>query len=283
MQSNTMIIAEKASTFALPPTIVIFDSGVGGLSVYDEVRQLLPNARYIFAFDNAGFPYGEKPAEQIILRTKQFIEQIVLNYSVDLVVIACNTASTVVLPTLRKHFPFPIVGVVPAIKPAVKLTRNGVIGLLATRATINRQYTHDLINQFATHCKVELIGSARLVELAEEKLHKKPISHSELTEIVLPWLALAKIPDTIVLGCTHFPLLKTELQTVLPTTCQFIDSGTAIARRVYSLLEKQILTYITPVIEENIAICTRADHYAARLDDVLANYGFNTRLEYLLK
>lgn len=279
MQSKTTLITEMASAIALPPTIVIFDSGVGGLSVYDEIRQLLPNARYIFAFDNDGFPYGEKPAELIVLRTKQLIEQIALNYSVDLVVIACNTASTVVLPTLRQHFSFPIVGVVPAIKPAVKLTRNGVIGLLATRATINRQYTHDLINQFAEHCEVELIGSARLVELAEEKLHGKSINHNELTEILLPWLALAKIPDTIVLGCTHFPLLKTELQLVLPTTCQFIDSGAAIARRVYSLLEKQITAKTMSVIEENIAICTKADHYAAKLDDVLTGYGFSSRLE----
>ncbi len=280
MQLKTIMLAEKDSVMTLSPTILIFDSGVGGLSIYKEIRQLLPYAHFIFAFDNAGFPYGEKPAEQIISRTYRLIEKIVVHYTIDLVVIACNTASTVVLPKLRQHFPFPIVGVVPAIKPAVALTRNGVIGLLATRATVNREYTHDLIRRFAPHCQVELLGSSRLVELAEEKLHSKPIYLSEFSEIILPWLTLAKIPDTIVLGCTHFPLLKFELQSVLPATCQFIDSGVAVAQRVYSLLDKLSITHTKPVIESNIAICTCTNDYVNKLDNVLANYGFMTRLTY---
>nr|MDQ6119739.1 glutamate racemase [Klebsiella pneumoniae subsp. pneumoniae] len=125
-----------------------------------------------------------------------------------LAVIACNTASTVSLPALREKFAFPVVGVVPAIKPAARLTANGIVGLLATRGTVKRPYTRELIDRFANECRIEMLGSAELVELAEAKLHGEPVPLEELRRILRPWLRMQEPPDTVVLGCTHFPLYR---------------------------------------------------------------------------
>lgn len=133
-----------------------------------------------------------------------------------LAVIACNTASTVSLPALREKFPFPVVGVVPAIKPAARLTANGIVGLLATRGTVKRPYTRELIERFANECQIAMLGSAELVEMAEAKLHGETVSLEELRRILRPWLRMQEPPDTVVLGCTHFPLLQEELLKVLP-------------------------------------------------------------------
>lgn len=148
-----------------------------------------------------------------------------------LAVIACNTASTVSLPALREKFPFPVVGVVPAIKPAARLTANGIVGLLATRGTVKRPYTRELIERFANECQIAMLGSAELVEMAEAKLHGETVSLEELRRILRPWLRMQEPPDTVVLGCTHFPLLQEELLKVLPEGTRLVDSGAAIARR----------------------------------------------------
>lgn len=146
------------------PTVLVFDSGVGGLSVYDEIRRLLPDLHYIYAFDNVAFPYGEKSETFIVERVVEIVTAVQQRYPLSLAVIACNTASTVSLPALREKFAFPVVGVVPAIKPAARLTANGVVGLLATRATVKRPYTHELIARFANECQIAMLGSAELVE-----------------------------------------------------------------------------------------------------------------------
>ncbi|AJR01520.1 Glutamate racemase [Enterobacteriaceae bacterium bta3-1] len=186
------------------PTALVFDSGVGGLSVYQEIRNLLPDLHYIYAFDNQGFPYGEKDEAFIIERVVKTVAEVQKRHPLSIVIIACNTASTITLPALRERFSFPIVGVVPAIKPAAKLTRNGVVGLLATKATVQRSYTHDLIARFATDCDIKMLGSSELVVLAEAKLHGEVIDHAILKKILRPWLSMAEPPDTVVLGCTHF-------------------------------------------------------------------------------
>jgi len=262
------------------PSILIFDSGVGGLSVYKEIKQLLPNLHYIYAFDNVGFPYGEKQESFIIERVVKIVEQIEKNHPLDLAVIACNSASTVVLPALREKFKFSIVGVVPAIKPAVALSKNNVVGLLATKATVATSYTHELIKQFADDCKVELLGSSRLVELAEEKLHGKSVDLDEVEEIFAPWLQLKVMPDTVILGCTHFPLLIDELKTVLPKHIQFIDSGSAIARRVAALIPGENKHIVKD--KDNVAICTRLDEQAQTLLTVLKHYQLNSLTEYAI-
>lgn len=262
------------------PNVLVFDSGVGGLSVYDEIRQLLPNLNYIYAFDNAGFPYGEKSESFIIERDVNIVEMVEKEHSLDLVVVACNTASTVVLPALRAKFKFPIVGVVPAIKPAVALTKNGIVGLLATKGTVARTYTHDLIKQFASDCKVELLGSSRLVELAEDKLHGKSVDLEEIREIFYPWNQLKVMPDVVVLGCTHFPLLLDELKSVLPKGTMFIDSGAAIAKRVATLIPNINKDQIS--LNNNFAICTCLDSYAKALQPTLSRYQLNNLIEYKL-
>ncbi len=197
------------------PTVLVFDSGVGGLSIYDEIRHLLPDLHYIYAFDNVAFPYGEKTKRLLLSEWWQLSPQC-KTLSLALAVVACNTASTVSLPALREKFDFPVVGVVPAIKPAARLTANGIVGLLATRGTVKRSYTHELIARFANECQIEMLGSAEMVELAEAKLHGEDVSLDALKRILRPWLRMKEPPDTVVLGCTHFPLLQEELLQVLP-------------------------------------------------------------------
>lgn len=254
------------------PTALVFDSGVGGLSVYQEIRSLLPDLHYIYAFDNQGFPYGEKDEAFIIERVVKTVAEVQKRHPLSIVIIACNTASTITLPALRERFSFPIVGVVPAIKPAAKLTRNGVVGLLATKATVQRSYTHDLIARFATDCDIKMLGSSELVVLAEAKLHGEVIDHTVLKKILRPWLSMAEPPDTVVLGCTHFPLLREELAAVLPDGTRLVDSGAAIARRVAWLIANQENTLST---EDDVAYATKTNSDTEALLPVLHRMGFS--------
>lgn len=272
-------ITSAAATPSNPrPTVLVFDSGVGGLSVYDEIRQLLPDLHYIYTFDNAAFPYGEKTEEFIVERVVDIVTAVAHSYPLALVVIACNSASTVTLPALRERFDFPVVGVVPAIKPAARLTRNGIVGLLATRGTVKRPYTHELVRRFAGECKTEMLGSAELVELAEAKLQGKDVPLEEIRRILQPWLRMKEPPDTVVLGCTHFPLLAEELQQVLPEGTRLIDSGAAIARRTAWLLENESPKMRSE--ESNLAFCLAMNEQAVQLVPVLQRYGFD-KLEKL--
>lgn len=238
------IISTAATTSKRRPTVLVFDSGVGGLSVYDEIRQLLPDLHYLYVFDNVAFPYGEKSEAFIVERVLDIVTAAASRYPLALVVIACNTASTVSLPALRERFTFPVVGVVPAIKPAARLTRNGVVGLLATRATVKRPYTHELVARFASECRIEMLGSAELVELAEEKLQGKDVSLDTVRHILQPWLKMNEPPDTIVLGCTHFPLLTDELQQVLPSGTRLVDSGRQLQGEPYGYWKMRRLRLI---------------------------------------
>ncbi|MGL5584547.1 MAG: glutamate racemase [Plesiomonas sp.] len=250
------------------PTVLVFDSGVGGLSIYQEIRQRLPDLHYIYAFDNACFPYGEQPEALIIERVLAIVSAIASQHPLDMVIIACNTASTITLPALRARFAIPIVGVVPAIKPAAERTRNGIIGLLATRATVKRPYTHQLISQFASQHHVKLLGSAELVQLAEQKMQGQPIAPHALRHILAPWLTPTFAPDTIVLACTHFPLLKEELQQIFPSHTQLIDSGSAVAKRVEYLLTQQngLSTTVNSTQQpKNQSYCTLWDTHAEQL------------------
>ncbi|KLU15948.1 MULTISPECIES: glutamate racemase [Xenorhabdus] len=256
------------------PTILVFDSGVGGLSVYQEIRQLLPDLHYIYAFDNEAFPYGEKTAEVIVERVVQIVDTIQKKHPLAVVVIACNTASTVSLPALRERFSFPVVGVVPAIKPAAKLTCNRVVGLLATSATVKRDYTKELIARFATDCQMYAIGSAELVELAERKLHGKDVPLKELEKILKPWLRMKEPPDTVILGCTHFPLIAEEIAQVLPDGTRLIDSGAAIARRTAWLIKNREDLFLTTA--NNLAYCTKIEPESETLHPVLRELGFLT-------
>jgi glutamate racemase len=266
------------------PTILVVDSGVGGLSIYQPLWQRWPTLRYLYAFDNAGFPYGDLSADEVISRLITLIDAVQQRHCFQLVVVACNTASTAALPFLRQRFSVPIIGVVPAIKPAAAITRNGVIGLLATPATIQRPYIDELIQQFATHCWVERLGSTELVQLAEAKLRGAGIASEAIAAILLPWLQQKEVPDTVVLGCTHFSLLREELLALLPPETQVIDSIAAITRQV----ERILFTMGGPPADmaiqpgpafpkaSNRAYCTRWDRAAEALQPALQRYQFQS-------
>ena len=223
--------------------ILIFDSGVGGLTIFNEISQKLSDHSLIFASDNAAYPYGTKSESDLIDRVNFIVGQLLENYHPDILVIACNSASTVVLPVLREEIDIPIVGVVPAIKPAATASKTGSIGVLATPATIKRKYTRELIEEFAVGCKVTLVGSSELVDMAEQYMNGTEPDFQHLTEIVSPFMDISVQPkiDTIVLACTHFPLLKQQLNKVFMAnnaSMNLIDSGAAIATRVADILDK---------------------------------------------
>ena len=218
-----------------PPKILVFDSGVGGISILQKVQQQLPWCEYIYASDNRAFPYGTKDESELVARVDLVLKVLTEKINPDIVIIACNTASTVALPKIRSHFQKPVVGVVPAIKPAAQISSSKVIGLLATPGTIDRPYTQWLIDDFAPTCQVIKAGSSRLVEIAEEKIRGKAPDLEELRNIIAPLFTTPEL-DTVVLACTHFPLLGEELASVTPRAIQWVDSGDAIARRVASLI-----------------------------------------------
>ncbi|WP_049721690.1 glutamate racemase [Gilvimarinus polysaccharolyticus] len=264
------------------PHIVIFDSGVGGLSILQAARQQLPHCRFSYLSDNAGFPYGNKPASQVIDRAchvlTSFTQQV---KDVDIYVIACNTASTLALPRLRRHFSRPVVGVVPAIKPAALNSKNRYIGLLATPGTVKRSYTKRLIQEFAADCQVVCVGSSALVELAERKLRQLPITTDELLPILKPFLTAGKANpspdklDTLVLACTHFPLLAAEIQQVVGSDIYLIDSGAAIARRIEYWAQRIVPAGYSSQ-QPTYAWFTRDDQNIVELAPTLALFGFKS-------
>lgn len=183
----------------MKPTILIFDSGMGGLSVYREIKAALPQVHYLYCFDNAFFPYSEKSEQAIIDRTLSICRTINEQYPIDIIVIGCNTASTVVLPALRAVFNCPVVGTVPAIKPAAAISRTKTIGLLATKGTVKRPYVDDLIKNYANDCKVERIGSTKLPEIAEQKIYGYSVDLIAVRHEVKAWLDNKEL-DTVILG-----------------------------------------------------------------------------------
>ena len=211
--------------------ILIFDSGVGGLSVVKALREQMPGAPLAYVCDNAALPYGTKADAWLVQRIVQVCRAAVATSGARVLVVACNTASTLALEALRAAVPIPVVGTVPAIKPAAALSRSGVIGLLATSATVTRPYTDTLIHDFAGHCTVVRVAADGLVEQAERLLAGEPVDDAVIDAGLAP-LWCAPTLDTVVLGCTHFPLLRDLLNARAPRPLQWVDSGSAIARRV---------------------------------------------------
>ncbi len=221
-----------------PPRILLFDSGMGGLTVATCVRAHLPHAHLIYSADNAGFPYGAWKEEELVARIVHVIGALIESTNPDIVVIACNTASTLAMVALREKYKVPFVGTVPAIKPAAAQTRSNVIGVLATPGTVSREYTHTLIHTYAFHCKVLLHGARRLAEIAEQKLKGHPPDLDELRQEIAPVFRTraGKKTDVVVLGCTHYPLLVEEMKQVAPWDVSYLDPAPAIARRVGDVL-----------------------------------------------
>jgi glutamate racemase len=220
------------------PTILVFDSGLGGLTVYREVVKACPHARFIYAADDAFFPYGRHGEPVLVARVLRVMDEWIAAHRPDLIVIACNTASTLVLPQLRARFQVPFVGTVPAIKPACAGSKSKLVSVLGTEATVSREYTRTLIRDFAGGCAVTLIGSPRLAELAEAALKGEPVGDEAIAAELAPCFVetAGARTDTVVLACTHYPLLLDRLQRLAPWPVEWIDPAPAIARRVSDLL-----------------------------------------------
>jgi glutamate racemase len=220
------------------PTILVFDSGLGGLTVYREVARARPDARYVYAADDALFPYGAIEEDRLIARALDLMGRLIAAHRPDLVVIACNTASTIVLPTLRAQLSVPFVGTVPAIKPACAASKTKRVSVLGTEATVKREYTKALIREFAADCQVTLVGSARLAGLAEAALAGEAVADEDIATEIAPCFVDdgSARTDTIVHACTHYPLLGDQLARLSPWPVNFIDPAPAIARRVVDLI-----------------------------------------------
>lgn len=222
--------------------ILLFDSGVGGLTVLAEVRKLLPDAPIIYAADTAGLPYGEKTEAEVAARVAGLLGRLSERYSPRLITIACNTASTIALGMVRDVLHVPIVGTVPAIKPAAEMTRTGTIGLLGTAATIRQGYVDRLEAEFAggkrliRHAAPELVEAAELVLRGEEP---DPAVFARAAEGLRGQPGGADI-DTVVLACTHFPLVEDRLRAALGADVQFVHGAQGIARRIEFLTRGQV-------------------------------------------
>jgi len=213
--------------------LLFFDSGVGGLSVLGPTRQLLPTAPIVYAADSAGFPYGKRSEAELATRVPALLGRLVERFRPRLAVIACNTASTIALDHARAALDIPVVGTVPAIKPAAELSKSRVIGVLGTEATVRQPYVDDLAERFAADCTVIRHGSPELVELAEAKLAGQTIEIQAVHDAIAPMLLHpdGEKMDVMVLACTHFPLLADEISTTFPAIAQ-VDGGPGIARRI---------------------------------------------------
>ncbi len=218
-------------------TILVFDSGLGGLTVYREVVAACPDADFLYVVDDAAFPYGRLAEPVLIARVVELMGALIAAHRPDLVVIACNTASTIVLPELRKNFAVPFVGTVPAIKPACAASVSKRVSVLGTEATVQREYTRALIRDFAKGCEVTLVGSTALAGYAEAELNGAPASDEDIRAEIAPCFRIGgKRTDTVVLACTHYPLLLHRLHKLAPWPVNFIDPAPAIARRAVDLL-----------------------------------------------
>ena len=221
--------------------ILFFDSGMGGLSVLAPTRALLPQAPLVYVADSAGFPYGTRSEAEIAARVPALLGRLAERYDPRLIVIACNTASTIALQHVRAALDVPIVGTVPAIKPAAAMSRTRVIGVLGTEATVRQPYVDDLSARFAAGKTVLRHGSPGLVTAAEAKLHGQSVDPDAVRNAIA---GLRDQPggdaiDVIVLACTHFPLLQEELQAVVGPHVALIDGAAGIARRIAHLTEGQ--------------------------------------------
>lgn len=257
----------------LHPTILVFDSGLGGLTVLSRTTLASPGAGIVYAADDAGFPYGRLGEAELVARVLAVMERLVARFHPDLVVIACNTASTLVLPALRARFAIPFVGTVPAIKPAAALTRTGLVSVLATPGTVARDYTRGLIETYAGACAVTLVGSTRLAGLAEAALKGEPVDDDAVRAEIAPCFVErgGARTDVVTLSCTHYPLLLERMKRLAPWPVEWIDPAPAIARRVAQLLGPAAPA--EPLAGDAVAVFTSGTGLTGPLRIALAGYG----------
>lgn len=218
--------------------VLVFDSGVGGLSVAAEIRRALPHVAIDYLADSAVFPYGALEPPVLVGRVMALMEEMLAEISPAALVIACNTASTLVLPPLRARFSLPVVGTVPAVKPAAERSRSRLVSVLATPGTVKREYTHDLIRQFGKDCRFTLVGSKGLAGLVERLHGGEAVPDEAFRAEVAPCFVQeeGRRTDCVVLACTHYPLVIERLEAVAPWPVEWIDPAQAIARRVATVI-----------------------------------------------
>jgi glutamate racemase len=218
--------------------IAVFDSGLGGLTVYQALRSRMPQAEYIYFADSAAFPYGGWQEEALVERLLDLFLHLIDTHHPDVCVLACNTASTIALAPLRVRFSTPFVGTVPAIKVAAERSKSRMFSVLATPGTVKRDYTFDLIRDFAADCEVALVGADGLAALAEQHMRGLRVDEKLLRTEIHPAFVEkdGRRVDTVVLGCTHFPLLTEHMQRCAPWQVEFIDPADAIAKRTETVL-----------------------------------------------
>ncbi|MGD9912848.1 MAG: glutamate racemase [Rhizobiaceae bacterium] len=220
--------------------ILMFDSGVGGLTVLREARVLMPERRFIYVADDAAFPYGDWEEPALDQRIVSLFGDLLEKYRPEIAVIPCNTASTLSLANLRKTYPgTPFVGTVPAIKPAAERTRSGLVSVLATPGTVKRQYTRDLISQWGQKCHVRLVGSTQLARLAEIYVRNGFVDEEAVRAEIAPCFVEkdGRRTDIVVLACTHYPFLVNRMRKMAPWPVDWLDPAEAIARRTLDLLD----------------------------------------------
>ena len=262
-----------------PLTVLVFDSGLGGLTVLAELRKARPDARFVYAADDAGFPYGRLDEGTLVARVLAVMERLVARHAPDLVVVACNTASTLLLPHLRQCFDIPFVGTVPAIKPAAGLSKSKRVSVLGTPGTVARDYTRDLIQTYAGDCRVTLVGSRRLAGLAEADLCGAPAPDADIRAEIEPCFVedAEGRTDVVVLACTHYPLLLPRLRRLAPWPVMWIDPAPAIARRMLQLTGEPRPDG-KPAPGEAVAVFTSGAAVGGTLRLALAERGLSTVL-----
>ncbi|QLF70688.1 glutamate racemase [Peteryoungia desertarenae] len=225
--------------------ILVFDSGIGGLTVLREARLIMPERSFIYVADDAGFPYGgwaEAPLKDRIL---SLFAELLVRYEPEAVIVACNTAFTLAGADLRAAFPhMHFVGTVPAIKPAAERTRSGMVSVLATPGTVKRAYTRDLIQSFASQCHVRLVGSENLARMAEAYIRGENLDDAAVLAEIEPCFVEqeGRRTDIIVLACTHYPFLANVFRRLAPWPVDWLDPAEAIARqarRIVPLVENE--------------------------------------------
>ncbi|QJC28302.1 glutamate racemase [Enterobacteriaceae endosymbiont of Plateumaris braccata] len=262
----------KLLHFKCKITIFIFDSGVGGISVYSQIKKIFPEIHFIYLLDNKFFPYGIKSKNYIYKRCVKILKKISYHYYISLAIIACNTASVSSIPIIQNYFSFPIIGVTPVIKDSINITNNGVIGIIATKTTLENYYVKNKIEDFRQNCIIEVLSSQELVFLSEKKIQGLNISLKKIKKIFQPWYNLKIFPDTIILGCTHFPLILDELKKILPKNIKFLDSSIYILSKIKKIITKNKFLFNT---QKNIILYTKYTVKIKKIKKYLISQGFN--------
>lgn len=260
----------------IPQPVLVFDSGIGGLSVLREARVLMPERNFVYVADDAGFPYGDWQEEPLRARILGLFARLLDSYAPAAVIVACNTAFTLAGADLRAAFPHTrFIGTVPAIKPAAERTRSRLVSVLATPGTLRRAYTRALISTWADGVDVQLVGSDQLARMAEAHVRGEPIADQAVLDEIAPCFVEreGRRTDIVVLACTHYPFLAQVFRRLAPWPVDWLDPAEAIARQA-----RRVLPPVDEAMEpvsEDIAIFTsgRPDFATRRLMQ-----GFGLRL-----